>query len=325
MDHGTCRVCGSEEGSVHYPRESMTGSWEAFAYFECSVCGLLQILRYPDDMSTFYAEGYYSHSPKRSTILGRMVDGLKGVRDAAEASRAHHPLAITLKLLAPSLGIRRTYEILGAYLDRADSILDVGSGGSGSFLRLAARFNIPTLHGIDPFLKYETIEIGPILLEKKSVFQVAREYSVVIFNHSLEHMPNQIETLRAAYNATAPGGYCIVRVPCKDSMAWQQYGINWAQLDPPRHFYLHTLQSIDIVADKCGFNVVEIGWDSYGFQFWGSEQISNGVALNDSSSLLNAGFFESRRVKRASERKAFQANSDQQGDQVVVVLRRPSN
>lgn len=54
-----CRICASAAIRVFYAREMMFGTREVFQYFECTDCGCVQILSYPDDIARQYPKEYY--------------------------------------------------------------------------------------------------------------------------------------------------------------------------------------------------------------------------------------------------------------------------
>jgi hypothetical protein len=68
------------------------------------------------------------------------------------------------------------------------------------------------------------------------------------------------------------------------SYAWEHYGVKWVQLDAPRHFSLHPVESIRLLAKKAGLKVVNITHNSTSFQFWGSEQYERDIPLYDKRS-----------------------------------------
>lgn len=56
-----CTICGSDEMSSSFEaREMMMGLKDSFSYVQCLNCKSLQISTIPNDLSTYYAENYYS-------------------------------------------------------------------------------------------------------------------------------------------------------------------------------------------------------------------------------------------------------------------------
>ena len=87
-----------------------------------------------------------------------------------------------------------------------------------------------------------------------------------------EHVPDPLSTLKKLNDLLEPGRYALLRIPIVDSYGWKNYGVNWALLDAPRHFYLHTTTSMNLLAQEAGFEVARVVFDSDSFTFWGSEQ-----------------------------------------------------
>ena len=65
-------------------------------------------------------------------------------------------------------------------------------------------------------------------------------------------------------------GVCIIRIPVKTKYIWNCYSVNWVQIDAPRHFFLHTLKSFELLVEKSGLSIQDVIFDSTEFQFWGS-------------------------------------------------------
>ena len=135
----------------------------------------------------------------------------------------------------------------------------------------------------------------------------------------------QQDTLQQAYNILNPGGVVLLRVPTVSSFAWQHYGVHWVQLDAPRHLYLNSLQSIQVLAQKTGFTLEQTVYDSNAFQFWGSEQYEQNIPLQDPRSYAIApqnASFDAQRIRDFATR-ANELNAAQQGDQAAFYLRKP--
>ena len=116
----------------------------------------------------------------------------------------------------------------------------------------------------------------------------------------------------------------MIRIPVVSSFAWEDYGVHWVQLDAPRHFFLHSLDSLRILARKEKFHIEDIVFDSDEFQFWGSEQYKNGISLRSEKSYsMNPAqsIFNQEQIDRF-RRKAMQLNRDARGDQAVFYLKK---
>ena len=121
-----------------------------------------------------------------------------------------------------------------------------------------------------------------------------------------------------------PGGAVLIRIPVGGCFVWKKYGVNWVQLDAPRHFFLHTEKSLRLVAEPAGLELTDVVSDSKGFQFWGSEQYLRDVPLKDARSPFTnpAGqtlFTAEQLAAYAAE--AEQLNARGKGDQACFYLR----
>lgn len=87
------------------------------------------------------------------------------------------------------------------------------------------------------------------------------EYDFVMLHHSLEHMSDQFAAFGHLRRLLKPSGKLLVRIPLAGGLAWRRYGVDWVQLDAPRHLYLHTERSIRVLADQTGLKVERVIYD----------------------------------------------------------------
>jgi SAM-dependent methyltransferase len=316
-----CRICGNQSGNTeHSPREMMFGTAEPFPYVECAVCGCLQIASVPDDMARHYPANYYSFSEKQAAPEPGWRKWLKTrrVKSALEGS------GVVDTLLAPVIhfpeDIRLWSQVLG--LKQSSRILDVGCGG-GDLLRRMARLGFTSLRGVDPFVASDLEYPDGVRISKKALADMSGDFDVVMLHHSFEHMPEQRDVLTHVKRLLAPGGAALVRIPLVSCEAYRKYGLDWVQLDAPRHFYLHSEKSMRLLVGQAGFRVEQVVYDSTAFQFWGSEQYRRGIALFAEGSHAvnpkNSAF--SRQQVAAWGEQAKRLNERSDGDQAAFVLR----
>ena len=120
----------------------------------------------------------------------------------------------------------------------------------------------------------------------------------------------------------APNGRCLLRIPVL-GWAWEHYGVNWVQLDAPRHLFLHTTKSFRLLAASAGLDVVDIGYDSNEFQFWASELYLRNVSLSS----IDVDRDRPRQIFSLAELQKFRAsarelNAQGRGDAAIFTLRR---
>ncbi|HPO68526.1 MAG TPA: methyltransferase domain-containing protein [Candidatus Pacearchaeota archaeon] len=143
-----------------------------------------------------------------------------------------------------------------------------------------------------------------------------------MFHHSFEHISNPLETLYFSNKLLSDNGVCLIRIPVVDSWAWENYGVNWVQIDAPRHFFLHSPKSMEILSKKAGFKIKEIVYDSTEFQFWGSEQNKNNISRssNNSYNLNPSKSIFSKKDIKIFKKKSKKLNLEKRGDQAVFYL-----
>jgi hypothetical protein len=268
----SCAVCQSEEGNVHHVREMMLGMAVVFPYWECRQCGCFSLASVPDDLGRYYPSSYYSFQEAQEEIsaVARLRGILRKLRDHAALSPVFFPLARPRRT---DLDVIRR-----VHLTKSETLLDVGCGG-GYLVRDLRVYGYNAV-GIDPFVPEDLIDRSGICVQRKMLSDVDGNYDVILFRHSLEHMP--INALRLARSRIKDEGVCIVCLPII-GWAWRHYGTDWAQLDAPRHLFIHTRKSFEILAHNSGFRIERVVFDSNEFQFWASEAYGKNIPLKDAA------------------------------------------
>jgi len=299
----------------------MFGYRERFLYFQCAKCGCLQIAEIPSNISNYYPADYYSytHSPQ-ARFQNPAMNVVKRFRDHyAVFSRGL--IGKWLYKYFPHEPLRSLSGVPG--LTKAARILDVGCG-SGTLLYLLKEKGFNNLLGIDPFIKENLVYPNGLRILKKALDAMVGEWDVMMFHHSLEHLADPLDVLQLVSRLLSPNAVCIVRIPIVPCFAWEYYGVNWVQLDAPRHFFIHSSDSISIAAEKAGLRLEKTVYDSTACQFWGSEQIVQDIPLiSERSYAINpARAIFSRAEIRAFKQRTKKLNLDGAGDSAVFYLRK---
>lgn len=290
----------------------MFGTRDEFDYLECPECGTVQIAQIPD-LAGYYPRGYYSFEAAESTGIKQLLSSIATKtfylsRRIPFFSSLFSIGDIDTRLIDRGLGLK---SVLRTGLARDARILDVGCG-SAELLRVLAQLGFSSLTGIDKFLAKESGDDG-IALRAVEISAIEGEFDVVMFHHSLEHVPDPVAAFKDAHRLLAVGGTCLVRVPLL-SYAWEKYGINWVGLDPPRHLILMTEQTMRKVAEDAGFEVARVDYDSTSFQFSASEKYSLDIPL------VEPGEPFSKSQIREWEKEARRLNRSGRGDQAAFFL-----
>ncbi|MDE2490927.1 MAG: class I SAM-dependent methyltransferase [Elusimicrobia bacterium] len=148
-------------------------------------------------------------------------------------------------------------------------MLEVGCG-KGRFLEAAKRKGY-RVYGIEPSSRSFAVAsrlvrgfIAPIGFEDiATVADFPREYEFVMLWHVLEHLDAPDSLLAQARRLLSDGGRLVIAVPNFASLQARVGGANWYHLDPPRHVHHFTPRSLRLLAEKCGFEVEKISFDSF--------------------------------------------------------------
>lgn len=317
-----CRLCGSTgPHQTIEVREMMFGTRELFEYFCCMACDTLQIgnALEGEELMRHYPPNYYSHNASAQPSVSRWLvtqhDRFKlhgGNRMFGALITAPVPEGIFRVLLGGDV-VRMLAQLA---VDRDARILDVGCGSGGLLDRLA-RLGFSNLSGADPFIDADNESPEGVPLMKRDLSAVAGKFDLIMFNHSLEHVPDPVATLKVAYEMLAAGGMCLARVPTTSSEAWTIYGADWVQADAPRHMVIPSRRGMALAAERAGLRVDRTFDDSNLGQFMGSEAYRRGVAVTDPRILR---MFGPKRLWEW-EKRAVELNRQGRGDQTGFVLR----
>lgn len=303
-----CSVCANTEKNVLIEaQEKMFGLGDKFSYLECAQCGHVEIQCVPQDLARYYPANYYSFK-----IQGKFVQFLKRKR-AEEAFGVSNLVGwAMLKKFGPPPTV---YWYKFGLVKKTDRILDVGCG-KGDFIRELVGAGFSSITGVDPFIDKDIVYSPEIRVLKKSVFELTEKFDFILMSHSFEHMTNAKEVLKQSAKLLAPGGRLLLRVPLI-GFAWREFRENWVGLDAPRHLFIPTEKSLELMAENSGLSLVKKEHDSVSFQFWASEQYRRSIPLESDQSYLRnpkASIFTDQDIK-AYEQRSLELNAKLDGDQ----------
>ena len=298
----SCKFCSSLNSKTFSAEERMLGLAGAFIYQQCVDCGSLQLQTIPEDLSKFYPETYYSFA--ELVPSSSMLQFLK-------KRRMELFLSTGLSFLSPSYG-NWLYKIKPNFHDK---IADIGCGNGQLLYELwAAGFK--HLEGFDPFIKKDRNFSDSLKLWKKPIQESKTTFDLIMMHHAFEHMHKPEGILKTAYEKLRPGGKLLIRTPVSDSEVFQVEGSMWVQLDAPRHLVIPSIKGFKELAEKVGFQLNEVEFDSDSFQFKGTELYKMGKTLN--KDLLENTF--TKKEEKEFNKKAFELNKKAKGDQVCFYL-----
>jgi SAM-dependent methyltransferase len=248
-----CAVCSAPLGSpVLEGRDRMFSVPGTFTVAECGRCGLAvtEPRLSGHVLASHYPEDYEPYRPP-SGALARLF-------------AANRRWQSTARLRRPPFN----------RLGDAGRLLDVGCGRGD--LGAAFRRSGWEVAGVDPSesaveaarhlgidARTGTIEDAP---------WPDRSFDAVVFNHSLEHVPDPVDALRHAVRLVRPGGRVAVVVPDWGSWQRRRFGSRWFHLDLPRHLQHFDAHALEEAVRRAGLAPVAAGTSISASGLWGSIQ-----------------------------------------------------
>ena len=310
-----CRVCGNEKNNAAYTvLEMMYGLRDEFAYFQCANCKCLQIADIPGNMSRYYPSSYYSFGlDPQKKYKNPVVSRIRRFGDYYTVF-ANSILGRLVNKTSPN---KKLLALTRLRLTKDARILDVGCG-SGWRLYALRELGLQCLLGVDPYIAQDIIYENGLRILKASIHDIPGQgaWDVIMYHHSFEHVPDPVEQLRSASRLLSTGGTCLIRIPTVSSWAWEHYREHWVQLDAPRHFFLHSIESMQLLSEKTGFQLDDVVYDSINDQFGGSELYLRGISLLSEQAGTT---FTKAQVKRWKG-EARKLNAENRGDQAAFYL-----
>jgi SAM-dependent methyltransferase len=301
----------------------MFGTRDEFDYLECAACGSLQIAEIPD-LAPYYPADYYSLNVSGTGLNEGFKTKIAARLAANYFVYRRNPLG---KYFAKNRDwIKQTFppslrEPL-LKLTFQTRILDFGSGG-GQLLHRLHLSGFRDLTGADAFIEKDKFFPNGVKILKKSLDEIEPFYELVMLHHSFEHLPDPLASLKSVARLLRAGGFCLLRIPVV-AYAWEKYGVNWVQLDPPRHLYLFTEQALRSLAEKAGFEIAKVVYDSESVQFFGSEQYVRDISMLEERAYkgeVEGSIFTAEQLKNW-EAEAARLNAEGRGDQACFYLRK---
>lgn len=296
------------------------GLREMFTYMECGACGCMQLQNIPANLGKYYPnEGYYSFN------LGLDV---RQKADLLRKIKASYHIYGKNKLLGSLLSIGYKAPDYYSWIKNAgvqynDAILDVGTG-NGSLLLNLFKIGFTHLTGIDPFIEKDR-QYGAINIYKKSVFEIQGQFDLIMLHHAFEHMDEPLKVLQQLYQLVKKGKCVLIRTPVMGMYSWEKYGVNWMDLDAPRHIIIHSLKSMQLLAEQAGFELRKVEFDGNYMSLIGSDQYAKDIALPDPNSYMVNKAASGYSKADIEQFKAInqQNNKDKRADQAAFYLFKP--
>jgi SAM-dependent methyltransferase len=215
-----CRRDAADATLLLSGRDRLTGAPGAFTVVRCPECSLAftQPRLRAEDFDVYYPDAYSAYVPRARLRTRRLRPGLAVDRLRLE----------TIVRMGPYRHIWRRGPA---------RLLDVGCG-AGDLAAVFKRHGFDVC-GVEPSAAAASHAAAGGVDVHCGVLADApwapASFDAIVFNHSLEHIPDPGEAIEQAAQLLRPGGLLAIAVPNFGSWHRRVFGSAWFQLDLPRH------------------------------------------------------------------------------------------
>lgn len=235
-----CDICGNIENEVFLTREDLNSSIEGmFRLVKCSQCGLVYQNPRPtkDSWAFLYPDNYDQYE---NDFMYK-----KGIE------RFFH-----------EHGLRKRFNLIQKYIKNGN-LLDVGCA-TGDFLSYVARHDGWNVIGIEP----STIacqrawasgldRVYNLTLSEFSYKFSELRLDVITLWNVIEHLYSPAEDLLVIRNLLNKSGLLVITTPDIESFGAHLFRKYWIGYELPRHFFVFSKRTLELLLEKTGFEVIE--------------------------------------------------------------------
>lgn len=316
----SCKACDHAELSADSftIKEMMYGLPGKFTYLQCANCNSLNIATVPVDLSKYYQKDYYSFNVPFNKIKNPIKFFIVQNRTKYLFER-NSGIGRIINYFKKDSDLLIKY-LISCNVSLNSSILDIGAGNGMQLFQLYKK-GFKNLTGIDPFIEQDISFDNHFKVYKKDINNIGtQKYNLILLNHVIEHVPNPSNLLKICNNILSENGKLIIRTPVLNGYAWEYYKEYWVQLDAPRHLTIFNESSLINLATKNNFKIEYTFYDSYEFQFWGSELYKKDIPL------INKSIFKFSPTQIAKWKiKSIELNNNSKGDQAAFIFSKNNN
>ncbi len=251
-----CDLCGAMgdivQSGISDPDGNLSGTWsfQRCANPECGVCWL-DPAPPPQELWKAYAS-YHTHTRKSKYRF-----------DKAILSLAHRLIKFCLMPLWIGYGLKREADYLRFMTlahEPTGMLLDVGCGG-GRFLNRMNRHGWQ-VEGTD-FDEQATKKVTARYGIKTHVGDLPQcalppdRFDVITMSQTIEHLYDPQATLCECLRILKPGGLLVMTTPNFKSLGANEFGAFWRGWEAPRHLHLFSVESLQQLTQRAGFEEVD--------------------------------------------------------------------
>jgi len=256
MTNNVCKICGNNKDNIIFKvKERVINEGDKFEYLECSNCKCVILNEQIDDWSKWYPSYYSAYlKPKRKINYSKKQ---KIMFEIILRLRSKKLFYNVLDIKGLDILLKRMY---GTRIKKKDRIVDIGCA-NGDLLDSLYEMGYKNVTGVDLFVP-ETQEKRVWKFIRGDIFSLKEKYDCIIMNHSFEHMENSQEIMNKISELLAQDGVCVMSLPLSTVVCYKKYRENLGTFDAPRHIYLFSPKSMNILCNGAGLKVDRVLYDS---------------------------------------------------------------
>lgn len=258
-----CDLCGSmgelAQSGIADPDGNLNGTW-SFRRCSNSACGVYWLDPAPlmHELWKAYAS-YHTHTRKSGHRFAKSL-----------LSLAHRLIRLGLLPLWIANGLKREADSLRFMTlsgEPAGRLLDVGCGGGRFLNRMKKRgWQVEGTDFDEQATKKVTSRYGirTHVGDLTECSLPADSFDAITLSQAIEHLYDPLATLRECLRILKPGGLLVMTTPNAQSLGAAEFGASWRGWEAPRHLHLFTVESLQQLTQRAGFDVVDANTYSAG-------------------------------------------------------------
>jgi 2-polyprenyl-3-methyl-5-hydroxy-6-metoxy-1,4-benzoquinol methylase len=253
--HVRCSTCGADDAQTvgqgtDHEYHSVA---DIFRMVRCRACGLVYMDPRPDTsaLDVIYPTNYYAYELARKRVGARGTDAWLARYMRRKAARALEPFVGRVRETA-----RDVYRIL-----------DVGCGDGTKLAEWQDAFGDARVEtsGVEMNAEAATIARAAghdVVSARVEEARLPRQGFDLIYSfHVIEHVEDPVAFMVAVHDAVRPTGYVLLDTPNVDTVDYRLFATgSWGAYHFPRHFTLYTPATMRALAEKTGFDVLQISF-----------------------------------------------------------------
>lgn len=204
----------------------------------CRTCQLMAVANVPEDLSPYYAKGYFTGDVSLEGYMDYEMDK-----------------EVTKKTY------KKYLDLIGARLDESAgvSMFEVGCA-TGYFMALARKRGWDT-EGID-ISEYAVKESQArdlrVTVGTLETYVSDKKFDVVVMQDVIEHVKNPVDTIDRAAAMMKDNGLLVLTTPDAGSLWARSWGKRWHAFVPPQHLFYFSVKNITNLLERQGIQVIYV-------------------------------------------------------------------